>query len=243
MGNKEPNCVLKFKKFMEKSVNKKINMLTLTGKFIHEKAQNKNKTATGYKYLVEVLCDCGNQKLMNWYYIKSGDTKSCGCLGKLSSIKTLEKYRKANPVNIRKLPEKIARIRRMIRRYKSSAKIRGFNYELSDQRFEELACSNCHYCNKEHLSDIPKELDDLQIFNGIDRKYNKIGYTLENCVACCTHCNFLKKDYDYDVFIATISVIYNNLKSKDNECLKNEKNLKANFTDLKYGVLKKSSVV
>ena len=37
-------------------------------------------TESGRKYHFFCLCDCGNQKVVNIYKLKSGHTKSCGCL-------------------------------------------------------------------------------------------------------------------------------------------------------------------
>lgn len=40
----------------------------------------------------------------------------------------------------------------------------------------------------------PKQLYFLYFYNGIDRLDNTKGYTPENSVACCKHCNSLKGD-------------------------------------------------
>jgi hypothetical protein len=37
--------------------------------------------------------------------------------------------------------------------------------------------------------------------NGIDRLDSDIDYTIENCKACCGHCNKMKRDYSYEDFI------------------------------------------
>ena len=52
---------------------------------------------------------------------------------------------------------------------------------LTKEQFQELSSHECHYCGK----DGP---------NGIDRVDNSIGYTFENCVPCCKHCNYVKGD-------------------------------------------------
>ena len=37
-------------------------------------------------------CDCGNEKIIDQRALKSGNTKSCGCYGKLSSKNNILKY-------------------------------------------------------------------------------------------------------------------------------------------------------
>ena len=41
----------------------------------------------GKKSEVRCLCDCGNEKIVQYYDIKNGATKSCGCLRKESNLK------------------------------------------------------------------------------------------------------------------------------------------------------------
>ena len=50
---------------------------------------------------------------------------------------------------------------------------------INEDEFNELTKKNCNYCDKEGA-------------NGIDRVNNSIGYTLDNCVPCCKHCNYVK---------------------------------------------------
>jgi hypothetical protein len=42
---------------------------------------------------------------------------------------------------------------------------------------------------------------DTFIYNGIDRVDNNKGYTIENCVPCCTAVNYAKLDMSYSDFI------------------------------------------
>lgn len=44
--------------------------------------------------------------------------------------------------------------------------------------------------------------------NGIDRKDSSKGYTIDNCVPCCTECNTMKSDLPLDVFYNRIDKIY-----------------------------------
>jgi len=85
--------------------------------------------------------------------------------------------------------------------YRRNAKLRNLTFELSKEQFIEIAGKNCEYCgappkNKDHF----KFKGAIQI-SGIDRKDNKIGYTQENSVPCCSICNYGKKDLEYSDWI------------------------------------------
>ena len=71
---------------------------------------------------------------------------------------------------------------------------------------------NCHYCgvepNQFPKGNWAKSYNGLFIYNGIDRKDNKIGYLLENCVSCCTICNRAKhslSEEDFENWITRIT--------------------------------------
>lgn len=76
---------------------------------------------------------------------------------------------------------------------KRSADKRGYDWYLSDEYAKELMTSECHYCG----------LFDLDVrVNGIDRVDNTIGYWPSNVVSCCKLCNYFKKDYTVEQFLA-----------------------------------------
>lgn len=82
--------------------------------------------------------------------------------------------------------------------YKQSARARGISFGLSLDDFLNLLDSNCHYCDRENA-------------NGIDRIDNKFGYSIENSRACCSMCNYMKKDYTEKEFLdqcKKISVVH-----------------------------------
>jgi hypothetical protein len=64
-------------------------------------------------------------------------------------------------------------------RYKSNAKTTGRDFALTQEQFFMLCQDRCHYCGALPL-------------NGIDRLDNAAGYTVTNCVPCCTRDNFGK---------------------------------------------------
>src|SRR5208282_3762852 len=81
---------------------------------------------------------------------------------------------------------------------KFAAKARGLSVEISKQEYAALVANNCHWCG----ALLPKT------GGGIDRLDNTLGYTVLNCVPCCTQCNNAKNDYPSDVFLTWIKRVY-----------------------------------
>ena len=52
-------------------------------------------------------------------------------------------------------------------------------------------------------------MNEVAKFNGIDRIDSNIGYTVNNCVPCCTICNHMKNDLTTDEFYNHIKLLYN----------------------------------
>lgn len=71
-------------------------------------------------------------------------------------------------------------------KYKASAKNRGIPFNLTLEEFLTFWQGACSYCG------------DTIATIGIDRVDSSIGYTLENCVPCCTMCNYIKLDHDLE---------------------------------------------
>jgi hypothetical protein len=46
----------------------------------------------------------------------------------------------------------------------------------------------------------------------VDRKDSSKGYTLNNSVPACKHCNTIKMDYSYEKFLNKIATISKHLK-------------------------------
>lgn len=58
------------------------------------------------------------------------------------------------------------------------------------------------------------------ISNGIDRKNNSRGYSIINCVPCCTTCNMMKKTLGYEEFLEHCNKITINTIEKVTKALK-----------------------
>jgi len=75
-------------------------------------------------------------------------------------------------------------------------------WELTDNEALSLIKQPCHYCGNQEN-------------NGIDRKDNTLGYTIDNSLPCCGRCNISKNDMSYDDFIKHIHQCSKYLKEKE----------------------------
>lgn len=80
--------------------------------------------------------------------------------------------------------------------------------DLTDEQIISLCSQNCAYCNRP-INEIYQDdvLWDIK-YNGIDRINSKIGYTMSNCVPCCSVCNTMKMDMTVEQFKTHIVSIY-----------------------------------
>lgn len=90
--------------------------------------------------------------------------------------------------------------------YKRSAKQRSIEWNLSLEEFIEIIHQECHYCGESPT--VRKKGTNESEVNGIDRIDSSKGYTKENCVPCCSICNYMKLNYDTNFFYNHISKIY-----------------------------------
>lgn len=86
--------------------------------------------------------------------------------------------------------------------YKSSAKIRGFTFDLTKKEFLKAIKQKCYYCG-------------LSGF-GIDRVDSSMGYIKSNIVSSCSMCNYMKRSYSKEEFIKRCLLIAINFLKKKN---------------------------
>lgn len=70
--------------------------------------------------------------------------------------------------------------------YKRSAKHRDISFDLSFDQFMSFWQLDCFYCG-----------DPIPTI-GIDRIDSNVGYTIKNCVPCCTMCNYMKLNHSLE---------------------------------------------
>lgn len=88
--------------------------------------------------------------------------------------------------------------------YRYSAKSRGHTFSLSLNEFKSIIVDKeCFYCG---------EAEKI----GIDRIESNVGYEINNCVAACSTCNFIKQSMTQIQFVNQIRKIAE--KTKDFKC-------------------------
>lgn len=120
-----------------------------------------------------------------------------------------KKWREKNPEKVQKAnEEKKYNIKIKLAYYKNKAGKDGKKWDLSDDIATKFMNGNCYYCNKGvSYTDV----------NGIDRLDSFKDYILENCVSCCSVCNYMKNCIDPITFIKrcmNIAIYQNKLDDK-----------------------------
>ncbi len=140
-----------------------------------------------------VQCDCGSPVktviTTNLIRLVRG-TISCGCL-------------------LRSSPGVAAR-NRVLRNYKKNAKKRSHMWALSEDTFNLLTKSNCHYCGctPSSVSYPDGSSNGAYTYNGIDRIDNQMGYVGGNVVSCCKRCNWAKGEQSHAEFMSWIATLF-----------------------------------
>jgi len=148
-------------------------------------------------------CECGTEKIIRGNDLKTGRTKSCGCL----------KREIAKSGNARRLSSGLATMRMRIAEYKRSAKRRKLKWGLTEEQFKKLTQQDCYYCGAKPNNIIKsKRLNGAFIYNGLDRVDNTKGYTIDNVVPCCEVCNIAKHNLTLQEYQDWIVRSYNKMK-------------------------------
>jgi len=130
-------------------------------------------------------CSCGNTVETSSADLLRGHTKSCGCF---------QKSQASNASAGSKNPMYKGGVSRgknkSFYNCKYGAKYRDIEFQLTKEDVSRLELENCYFCD-----DPPEPL------NGIDRFDNDLGYTLDNCVPCCSFCNVAKNKHSAKLFI------------------------------------------
>jgi len=196
------------------------NVIDLVGnKFGRLLVQSKNNIKGNRRQVRwDCICDCGNNHTVTGESLRSGKSKSCGCLGK-----------EARYVKNKNNDREKAMLQLVYSSLKKRHKLKWNNSNVIDfEKFKELSLSNCFYCGCEPSNTQPdiryenrkgeKEkiiiTDYVLKYNGIDRKNSSKGYEIENVLPSCRKCNVAKLDANIDDFKNHIIKIYNHFASK-----------------------------
>lgn len=157
--------------------------------------------------IINVQCECGRTKHVQLNNVIGGHSVCCG----------FDPCRIPFNKNNRNIETSY---NGLYSSYKRGANLRGYDFNLTKDEFKTFLDKNCYYCNSE-----PSNIYQIRnsktgevragipiLYNGIDRLDNNLGYTIENCITCCTTCNRMKLDYDFSYFFNHVKKIYENFK-------------------------------
>ena len=136
-------------------------------------------------------CECGTEKYVWMYDLKSGNSTSCGCKNKLPSGENCCRW--------------------MFNNYKKQALSRGHIFELTLDQFKVITKQDCFYCGSKPNNVCDRSSSNangVYIYNGIDRVDNNKGYSVDNVVPCCKKCNSMKSKMDKKGFYDQIMKIH-----------------------------------
>jgi len=153
-----------------------------------------NKKYKEKKENLNMCLGCGKeiQELFNG--IRGKVQRCVGCYEKLRKVEETRGYRDRNY-----LVENKANIDKYLASYIQGARNRNIAFELTKENFEDLVSMSCYYCAYYNENEVI----------GIDRINSKKHYTLDNCVACCKMCNFMKGTLSRNTFILQAHKIAN----------------------------------
>ncbi len=151
---------------------------------------------------VKIKCkceDCGEIRVVgydtlsnrkNSSYNKNGETICSDCANHRMSGKNSGRYKHGQA---------------RFSEYRSNARRRKIDFQLTPDEFKHIVEKPCHYCGGNSIERNPNSRG-----NGIDRKDSYRGYIYENCLPCCASCNFFKNTMEYTEFIKYIRDLYKN---------------------------------
>ena len=143
--------------------------------------------------LWECKCDCGNTVIVIANNLTSGNSKSCGCF--------------ANELTVERclLPNNEGAFNAVYRDYHWRAIKKGVVFEISKDVFHKLITQECFYCGSPPMKYRNRSRKKMEcVRNGIDRLDNTKGYTEDNVVSCCKHCNKAKDVMDVGEFLGLV---------------------------------------
>lgn len=123
--------------------------------------------------------------------------------------KNLERQKKYQAANVEKVKQRQIRMKESLKgrygTYRLHASERGLTFDLTLEEFSTITSQKCHYCNEFTIN---------KNYCGVDRVRNNEGYSLTNCVPCCTMCNLMKHTHNQQEWIEHMKKVLNNIKSK-----------------------------
>lgn len=111
--------------------------------------------------------------------------------------------------------------------YRSRAEKKELEFAISNDEYKSIIREDCYLCGKKSsdpfstnplLAESPAHFEHTEVTrntNGIDRVDNTLGYTVENCKACCKECNHMKNNFVLEDLFAKLERIQETWKYRE----------------------------
>lgn len=148
--------------------------------------------------LWNVLCACGQRRIVAGSQLVTGKSTSCGCI---AAEAAQERFAHAREAGL----SKGTGFGMLWNRYRHNAKKRKRIWDLTEDQFEKLTSSECEYCGAPpgQISR-NKRCGVHYVYNGVDRIDNGKGYSIDNVVSCCKSCNLMKGRMSREEFLDVV---------------------------------------
>ena len=103
----------------------------------------------------------------------------------------------------RALPQEDATVNSVVRTYRRGAIQRGLTFDITRDQIRDIMFQPCNYCGRTRVNP-----GGGYPYNGLDRRDNSLGYTLQNTVSCCGMCNRVKSDLSEEDFLKWVGYVY-----------------------------------
>ena len=133
---------------------------------------------------------CGNTITTRGYRLVNGNTKSCGCF-RLEVVRNGEHHKRAR--------KKDVAFRQYLSQQEKQCKNQKSFLGVNRRGVQSVYILPCYYMGTAAVG-AAQNKHDVYVCNGIDRRDNSKGYTVENCVPCCFEVNAMKRDFSREVY-------------------------------------------
>lgn len=143
----------------------------------------------------------------NWYIREGGKPdKSAGtdCLGRAMNVLAFERKR-SDPVSIGSDAEMVSAVRKVIRKSRERAKLKGLPFDLTEAAILQLIDrqgGRCALTGLDFSTDASTEGRRQPYAPSADRIDNALGYTISNIRIVCAIANLARGDFSDAEFIA-----------------------------------------
>ena len=153
---------------------------------------------------VTASCRCGATRRIRASWLKANGSWRCRKCASLIGASMV----RGKPAHNR-LPGDEGSLNDLYARYAKGAAGRQLAYTISKSEFREITKQPCHYCGTKPSKAWARRKGNATpyLYNGLDRLDSALGYELQNVVACCATCNYMKQDLTFEEFIKQVALI------------------------------------